>query len=148
RPAQPRAGDDRHHPLPAAPQLHRARPRPRDEQWPDHPVRRARARRGAGAEGLRAARRAAGSGAMTDFVRSFRDRFASLGNGPIQPLREAAFARFNHLGLPTTQDEDWKYTSLAPLAQLRFEAPARAVLPEIGRWTLGDGAIQLVFVDG
>ena len=85
---------------------------------------------------------------MTEFARSFRDRFASLGNGPIQPLREAAFARFNHLGLPTTQDEDWKYTSLAPLAQLRFEPPARAALPEIGRWTLGDGAIQLVFVDG
>jgi Fe-S cluster assembly protein SufD len=85
---------------------------------------------------------------MTDFVRSFRDRFASLGDGSIQPLREAAFARFSHLGLPTTQEEDWKYTSLAPLAQLRFEPPARGPLPDIGRWTLGDGAIQLVFVDG
>ena len=85
---------------------------------------------------------------MTDFVRSFHDRFASLGNGPIQPLRQAAFARFNQLGLPTTQDEDWKYTSLAPLAQLRFEPAARGPLPEVGRWTLGDSAIQLVFVDG
>jgi len=35
-------------------------------------------------------------------------------------LREAAFARFAELGLPTTESEDWKYTSLAALAEMDF----------------------------
>jgi len=85
---------------------------------------------------------------MTDFTQSLRDRFARSEGGPLGLLREAAFARFAKLGLPTTQDEDWKYTSLAPLAQMRFEPAPEATVRDIGRWTLGDGAIRLVFVNG
>jgi Fe-S cluster assembly protein SufD len=85
---------------------------------------------------------------MTDFTQGLRDSFAQLEDGPIRLLREAAFARFAKLGLPTTQDEEWKYTSLAPLAQVRFEPAAETPVRDIDRWTLGDGAIRVVFVNG
>ncbi len=39
----------------------------------------------------------------------------------MQPLRQAAWARFLKRGLPTTRDEDWRFTSLAALPL----APAR-----------------------
>jgi len=91
---------------------------------------------------------------MTNFARSLRASFKLLdeSGGRIGLLRQAAFARFAELGLPTTQDEDWKYTSLAPLTQIQFAPPAEAKLPTqeqldrlAGHW---DGAIRLVFVDG
>ena len=93
---------------------------------------------------------------MTDFARSLRANFKLLdgGNGRIGLLRQAAFARFAELGLPTTQDEDWKYTSLAPLTQIQFAPPAEAkppTLEQLDRLAGGsprDGGIHLVFVDG
>ena len=42
----------------------------------------------------------------------------------IQALREAAFQRFAELGFPTTHDEDWRFTSVAPIARTRFGRPA------------------------
>lgn len=36
-------------------------------------------------------------------------------------LRESAFDRFEQLGFPTTGDEEWKYTNVAPLAKMKFE---------------------------
>lgn len=61
---------------------------------------------------------------------SFREVLASDGRSWDQGLREAAFVRFRELGLPTVKDEEWKYTSLAPIARLGFKRPvagARAV---------------------
>src|SRR5688572_891835 len=40
-------------------------------------------------------------------------------------LREGAFGRFEELGVPTTDEEDWKYTNVAPLARGAF-GPAAA----------------------
>ncbi|MDT5121212.1 MAG: Fe-S cluster assembly protein SufD [Acidobacteriota bacterium] len=39
----------------------------------------------------------------------------------IQRLRESAFARFEELGFPTTAQEEWKYTNVAPIAKAEFE---------------------------
>jgi Fe-S cluster assembly protein SufD len=93
---------------------------------------------------------------MTGFADDLRASFARLNDAAIRPLREAAFARFAELGLPTTQDEEWKYTSLAPLAQLQFElaaegrlqGPTLEQLDRLAGGPPGDGAIRLVFVDG
>jgi Fe-S cluster assembly protein SufD len=93
---------------------------------------------------------------MTDFARSLRANFKLLdgGVGRIGLLRQAAFARFAELGLPTTQDEDWKYTSLAPLTQIQFAPPAEAKPPTLEQLNRlaggspGDGAVRLVFIDG
>jgi Fe-S cluster assembly protein SufD len=96
---------------------------------------------------------------MTDFARSLRESFALLDERPgrggrIGLLRQAAFARFAELGFPTTQEEEWKYTSLAPLAKIQFEPAAESRLPtpaQLDRLAGGppaDGAVRLVFVDG
>ncbi len=93
---------------------------------------------------------------MTGFAGDLRASFARLNDGAIRPLREAAFARFAELGLPTTQDEEWKYTSLAPLAQVQFEpaaegklhGPTLEQLDRLAGGPPGDGAVRLVFVDG
>ncbi len=68
-------------------------------------------------------------------------------------LRGAALARFAAAGLPTQRSEEWRYTSLAPLARLAF-APARATLNGVAAsvlpWLLPEaaGAHRLVFVNG
>jgi Fe-S cluster assembly protein SufD len=41
--------------------------------------------------------------------------------GPwLRKLRENAFQRFVELGFPTTHDEDWRFTNVAPIARTRF----------------------------
>jgi Fe-S cluster assembly protein SufD len=55
---------------------------------------------------------------------SFRELLKSDGRSWDRGLREAAFARFSELGLPTVKDEEWKYTSLAPLAGRGFRRAA------------------------
>jgi len=47
-----------------------------------------------------------------------------------QGLRETAFQRFLELGFPTTHDEDWRFTNVAPIARLVGHAlacPSHAV---------------------
>src|SRR5215207_4311357 len=39
-------------------------------------------------------------------------------------LRESAFEAFEQKGFPTTDEEDWKYTNLAPIARETFAPPA------------------------
>lgn len=39
----------------------------------------------------------------------------------LRQLRENAFARFEELGFPTTDQEEWKYTNVAPVAKAKFE---------------------------
>ncbi|HEX8352316.1 MAG TPA: SufD family Fe-S cluster assembly protein, partial [Pyrinomonadaceae bacterium] len=39
-------------------------------------------------------------------------------------LREGAFGRFEESGFPTTDDEEWKYTNVAPLARKAFRPAA------------------------
>ena len=46
----------------------------------------------------------------------------------LYPMRKGAMARFSELGLPTLQDEDWRFTNLAPLAALPFK-PVLQYLP-------------------
>lgn len=38
----------------------------------------------------------------------------------LTPIRRAAFLRFSELGFPTVRDEDWRFTSLAPIVQTDF----------------------------
>lgn len=41
----------------------------------------------------------------------------------VRTLRRAAFARFWELGFPTLKDEDWRFTSLAPITNQTFGVP-------------------------
>jgi Fe-S cluster assembly protein SufD len=38
----------------------------------------------------------------------------------VEQLRENAFARFAELGFPTTRDEEWRFTNVAPIARTKF----------------------------
>ncbi|MDD5248339.1 MAG: Fe-S cluster assembly protein SufD [Rhodocyclaceae bacterium] len=70
----------------------------------------------------------------------------------LQLAREEAFTAFLDKGFPTLRDEDWKYTSVAPIEKSRFVlTPAAAKscndLGGVGTQAL-PGARLLVFIDG
>ena len=46
----------------------------------------------------------------------------------IQKKRQEGIAQFSKLGFPTTHDEEWRFTSLAPLTHHSF-IPAKMVSP-------------------
>ena len=62
----------------------------------------------------------------------------------LQQLREAAFARFAELGFPTTHDEEWRFTNVAPIARTSF----RPVSEAFGHSVSGPGTIRLTFING
>lgn len=67
-------------------------------------------------------------------------------------LRANAVDRAGTLKIPTTRDEEWRFTDISPLATLSFR-PARAASSslqpaEVQRFYLDEAAIRLVFVDG
>ncbi len=64
----------------------------------------------------------------------------------LQPLRQSALARFAELGFPTTKNEEWRFTNVAPIARTKFisdPAWGIGVEPKVAK-----GPIQLVFVNG
>src|ERR1044071_5779483 len=67
-------------------------------------------------------------------------------------LREGAFERFEETGFPTTDEEDWKYTNVAPVARKSFRTPVeRAELESaaVERFVSAEARrSRLVFVDG
>ena len=87
-------------------------------------------------------------------------RFALLekrlaGSGPswLHRIRKSAFDRFLELGFPTTHQEAWRFTNVAPIANTRFE-PARyerngSVTEKLKRSPFFDlECSRLVFVNG
>ncbi|MGO9256002.1 MAG: Fe-S cluster assembly protein SufD [Bryobacteraceae bacterium] len=53
-----------------------------------------------------------------NWLREFTDQAPA---GPwVQDLREAAFQRFSDAGFPTTHDEEWRFTNVAPIARTAF----------------------------
>jgi Fe-S cluster assembly protein SufD len=63
-------------------------------------------------------------------------------------LRERAAESFAKLGWPTTRDEAWRYTNLAPLQKIAWrtdDAPQRIETPAT---LAGRAAVELVFVNG
>ncbi len=71
----------------------------------------------------------------------------------LAPARRAALDRFRALGFPTTHNEDWHFTSVAPIAEANFpplEGPVGDVhAGDLEPFTFGQADwTQLVFVDG
>ena len=84
------------------------------------------------------------------------ERFEAQAKQPawIFPLRKAGIARFAELGFPTLQQEDWRFTNVAPIAKLPFK-PVFQVSRDgltreaIAEFTFGRlAASRLVFVNG
>jgi len=92
---------------------------------------------------------------VTDrYVADFK---AFAGNGAasapswLKQIREGAIARFAELGFPTTKQEEWRFTSVAPIVDTPFSHPAsrirHPVLSQIESLLIGTGP-RLVLIDG
>jgi Fe-S cluster assembly protein SufD len=59
-------------------------------------------------------------------IQAYHDDFARQARAPdwLQSLREKGLARFEALGFPTMKNEDWHFTSVAPIAEQIFRAAA------------------------
>jgi Fe-S cluster assembly protein SufD len=91
------------------------------------------------------------------YSEAFREFAARIGEGGpswLTQMRERAFERFEDMGFPTTGDEDWKYTNVAPLVRRTFK-----VADEDGATKLDSDTVEqfvyeearrsrLVFVNG
>ena len=75
----------------------------------------------------------------------------------LRDTRKKAIARFNELGFPTTKLEEWKYTNVAPVARIPFEAvgSARNTLTReqlkglfLAEAAFAENCSRLVFVNG
>src|SRR4051812_9336239 len=70
------------------------------------------------------------------------------------PLRKAGIARFAEQGFPTINDEDWRFTNVAPIVRLPFKPVFTAgadgiTAKSIAGFTFGQvPAHRLVFVNG
>ncbi|MBM3751539.1 MAG: Fe-S cluster assembly protein SufD [Acidimicrobiia bacterium] len=63
------------------------------------------------------------------FVDAFEAFRTSSGFGPewLRTARAAAFGRFLEQGFPTTRDEEWKFTNVAPIAQIEWQGAAAQI---------------------
>jgi Fe-S cluster assembly protein SufD len=64
--------------------------------------------------------------------------------------RSAALERANALSVPTTRDEEWRFTDLSPLTRMRFQAATGTTVSasDIEGLRLPEASIYLTFVDG
>jgi Fe-S cluster assembly protein SufD len=88
---------------------------------------------------------------LVEAYRAFAANGASGAPAWLKELRDGAIARFDTLGFPTTKQEAWRFTSVAPLTETTFELahPASRIpqLAELQPFLFGDGP-RLVFVNG
>lgn len=101
-----------------------------------------------------------GSGELASGA-AYLESFASLASQPARrgpdwlvPVRKAAIGSFEAMGFPSTRDEEWRFTSVAPIERVSFRsAPASqpaapdGSLLEKGTFGLEEGW-RLVFVNG
>ncbi|HXN76312.1 MAG TPA: Fe-S cluster assembly protein SufD [Gemmatimonadaceae bacterium] len=88
----------------------------------------------------------------------YREDFEHQPAGPdwLQSLRKEGMARFQALGFPTTKNEDWHFTSVAPIAERTFRPATRGGASSVGikradleRFNFGEnGWHTIVFVNG
>ena len=88
-------------------------------------------------------------------VEQFR-QFETASHPPkwLVPLRQAGIASFADQGFPTLQDEDWRFTNVAPIEKLPFQLAGKAAVNGTESKALNDSVFaelpgnRLVFVNG
>ena len=88
-------------------------------------------------------------------VENFRE-FEAAAPQPkwLPPLRKAGIASFAELGFPNLSDEDWRFTNVAPIAQLPFKLAREAAVNGAETKAIDDSVFaklpghRLVFVNG
>ncbi|MBD2464708.1 Fe-S cluster assembly protein SufD [Oscillatoria sp. FACHB-1407] len=67
----------------------------------------------------------------------------------LQSLRDSAAARVQELAIPSTRDEEWRFTDLSPLVQTSFRVGDRSPhITDIEAFKLPEAECRLVFIDG
>lgn len=89
---------------------------------------------------------------LTEHAR-IANALAGQDNPWLEQMRTAALQRFTTLGFPTTQEEDWKYTSVAALEKERFtcadKTPIKLDLKTLANALLNDlPCFRLTFING
>ena len=87
------------------------------------------------------------------YVSSFEAFCRAPEAGPewLRAGREAAFARFLDRGFPTTRDEEWRFTNVAPIAGMSFERARPAAISREALAVLSfraEAAAEVVVVNG
>jgi Fe-S cluster assembly protein SufD len=80
-----------------------------------------------------------------------REALADAGSAWQRTLRMRAVERANELTVPTTRDEEWRFTDLSPLYRIAFRPAASAGIVEksqIDAFAIPEAEMRLVFVDG
>ena len=84
--------------------------------------------------------------------KTFENGLNGASNLPVHKLRKEAIAKFSELNFPTTHDEDWKYTNIAPLLKYNFKPassehkiPLSKIEPFLFEGMKGS---RLVFING
>jgi Fe-S cluster assembly protein SufD len=65
--------------------------------------------------------------------------------------RAHALERANALTVPTTRDEEWRFTNISPLTRVAFRPAARSARPpmaDVARFVAPEATTRLTFVDG
>jgi Fe-S cluster assembly protein SufD len=78
---------------------------------------------------------------------------AGSGQAWLARIRREAIESFGELGFPTTRNEEWKYTSVAPIAGTGFEPARYELTPQVVEAIKGSpladlGCVRLTFVNG
>jgi hypothetical protein len=107
---------------------------------------------------MRPARSRWGRSRMAQVIEKLQPWMAALDERPqdgprwLQDLRTRAAATFADLGFPTTRDEEWRFTSVAPIAGAEFQ-PAEAAGVQLGEadlagYVYANAPNRLVVVNG
>jgi Fe-S cluster assembly protein SufD len=80
--------------------------------------------------------------------REFESGLNGQSQNPVHGLRTSAIKQFESLGFPTTRDEDWIHTNVAPLTKLTFGRPSETDIEDLASPVPDLGCPTLVFVNG
>ena len=95
--------------------------------------------------------RVVGRNDYLDNLLNGREAVADAGSAWLRTLRMRAVERANELTVPTTRDEEWRFTDLSPLYRNSFPPAASAGILEksqIDVFAVPEAKTRLVFVDG
>lgn len=91
------------------------------------------------------------STALTQFPSSLSALVGDVASGPAwaQAWRREAARTFSELGVPTTKNEEWKYTHLRDFAAVQWQQGSVVVEGDYtDRYLAGEGAIRVLLVNG
>lgn len=91
---------------------------------------------------------------LNSYAEAFSDVQQRTSRQPkwLQSLRQRAFEHFIDTGFPTTKDEAWRFTNLAPISRESFRVPGSGPIDpafdDLGPFLLPAVCCRLVFVNG